>query len=47
MQWLVLLLSIYILTGFIGQVVLNGDRFPLANVTSMSEAEIALGTSCR
>ncbi|MGB8086314.1 MAG: arginase family protein [Nitrososphaeraceae archaeon] len=42
MRWLVLLLSIYILTGFIGQVVLNGDRFPLANVTSMSEAEIAL-----
>ena len=41
-QGLVSLLSVYILTGFIGQVVLNVDRFPLANVTSISEAEIAL-----
>jgi agmatinase len=36
------LLSVYITTVFIGQVVLNVDRFPLANVTSLSEAEIAL-----
>jgi agmatinase len=36
------LLSVYISTGFIGQIVLNVDRFPLANVTSIAEAEIAL-----
>ena len=36
------MLSVYISTEFIGQVVLNIDRFPLANVTSMNEAEIAL-----
>ena len=39
---MVWLLSVYIPTEFIGKVVLNVDRFPLANVTSMSEAEIAL-----
>ena len=36
------LLFVYISTKFIGQDVLNVDRFPLANVTSMIEAEIAL-----
>ena len=36
------LLFVYISTKFIGQDVLNVDRFPLANVTSMVEAEIAL-----
>ncbi len=36
------LLSVYISTEFNCQVILNTDRFPLANVTSISDAEIAL-----
>jgi agmatinase len=36
------LLFVYISTKFIGQDVLNVDRFPLANVTSKIQAEIAL-----
>lgn len=36
------MLSIYILTEFIGLTVLNDDRFPIANVVTMSDAEIAL-----
>ena len=36
------MLSVYISTEFIGQVVLNEDRFPLASVATMNEAEIAL-----
>lgn len=39
---LVSLLSVYISTEFNCQVILNTDRFSLANVTSLSDAEIAL-----